>query len=155
MLSEWASIDDRVMGGISQSEMREVDGHYVFSGTVSLENNGGFASVRSAISLANVKDDALVKLRIKGDGRRYQLRFRTTTRLDGVAYAVAFDTVENEVNVLSFRLREFVPVWRGRSVQQAPMLKWRDVTQLGFMITDKQQGQFALEVQEVTWGARD
>ena len=45
----WAAIDDRVMGGISRSRLRhDRAGHAVFEGTVCLERNGGFASVRSS-----------------------------------------------------------------------------------------------------------
>jgi hypothetical protein len=45
----WQAIDDRVMGGISRSTLRhDPAGHAVFEGTVSLERNGGFASVRSS-----------------------------------------------------------------------------------------------------------
>lgn len=45
----WHAIDDRVMGGISRSTLRhDPAGHAVFEGTVSLERNGGFASVRSS-----------------------------------------------------------------------------------------------------------
>lgn len=44
----WHAIDDRVMGGISRSTLRHHPaGHALFEGTVSLERNGGFASVRS------------------------------------------------------------------------------------------------------------
>ena len=43
----WRSINDGVMGGLSSGGMRLEDGIAVFSGTLSLENNGGFSSVRS------------------------------------------------------------------------------------------------------------
>ncbi|MDP1650111.1 MAG: CIA30 family protein [Rubrivivax sp.] len=47
--NDWAAIDDRVMGGISRSRLRhDPKGHAVFEGEVSLERNGGFASVRSS-----------------------------------------------------------------------------------------------------------
>lgn len=43
----WAPIDDRIMGGVSQSRLSfHADGYAVFAGTVSMENGGGFASVR-------------------------------------------------------------------------------------------------------------
>ena len=41
----WRNIDDVVMGGLSSSEMVIEDGVAVFRGDVSLDNNGGFASV--------------------------------------------------------------------------------------------------------------
>ena len=45
----WRAIDDRVMGGVSRSRLRhDLAGHAVFEGEVSLEQNGGFASVRSS-----------------------------------------------------------------------------------------------------------
>ncbi|WP_010099680.1 CIA30 family protein [Verminephrobacter aporrectodeae] len=44
----WHAIDARVMGGISRSRLRSAPtGHAVFESEVSLEHNGGFASVRS------------------------------------------------------------------------------------------------------------
>jgi hypothetical protein len=44
----WFSIDDRVMGGVSSSRLRyDAASHAVFEGPLSLERNGGFASVRS------------------------------------------------------------------------------------------------------------
>ena len=47
-VNAWHAIDDRVMGGISQSRLKhEPASHAVFEGEVSLEQNGGFASVRS------------------------------------------------------------------------------------------------------------
>lgn len=47
-VTEWDAIDDRVMGGLSSSRLRhDPAGHAVFEGKVSLERNGGFASIRS------------------------------------------------------------------------------------------------------------
>ncbi|MEM0912157.1 MAG: CIA30 family protein [Pseudomonadota bacterium] len=151
MISEWASIDDSVMGGLSQSSMREEEGKYVFSGNVSLQNNGGFASVRSGVRLSNVSDDATVYIKVKGDGRKYQLRFRMRDDFDGVSYTVAFKTTKDHEIERTFRLQDFIPVWRGKRVSHAPSLRWQDVNQIGFMVTDKQQGQFRLEVNEVNW----
>src|SRR5512145_2802076 len=46
---DWSPVDDAVMGGVSRSRLRfDSGGHAVFEGAVSLANNGGFASVRTA-----------------------------------------------------------------------------------------------------------
>ncbi len=42
----WYAVDDGVMGGVSQSGFRVDAGAGCFGGEVSLENGGGFASVR-------------------------------------------------------------------------------------------------------------
>mgnify|MGYP003905390875 CR=1 FL=1 len=45
----WSAVNDDVMGGVSTSQFQRLtNGGAVFSGVVSLENNGGFASVRSS-----------------------------------------------------------------------------------------------------------
>lgn len=49
-VARWSAIDDVVMGGISHSRLdHDPAGHGVFAGVVSLERNGGFASVRSPV----------------------------------------------------------------------------------------------------------
>ena len=49
-VADFSAIDDRVMGGVSRSALRfDPAGHAVFAGLVSADNNGGFASVRSAV----------------------------------------------------------------------------------------------------------
>ena len=46
-LRYWSVVDDGVMGGVSQGSLRiNYEGHGVFSGYVSLENYGGFSSIR-------------------------------------------------------------------------------------------------------------
>lgn len=151
VMSEWLSIDDRVMGGISQSKMQVSKDSWVFSGELSLENNGGFASVRSLIDLGATEQEAFVRLKVKGDGKYYQLRFRTNRYMDGVAYSAGFQTKQGEVTYVELSLDDFAAVWRGRPVPRAAKLQWQDVSQIGFMISNKQEGDFALEVQSVTW----
>ena len=50
LAGRWRSLNDGVMGGVSDGRMRSaISGtHAVFEGTVRLENNGGFSSVRAS-----------------------------------------------------------------------------------------------------------
>ena len=71
----WKIINDDAMGGKSNGQMSmNTDGHGVFSGYVSTENNGGFSSVRYAPLGLHVKKFDRFKLRVKGDGKSYQSR---------------------------------------------------------------------------------
>lgn len=58
-LSNWRVVNDGVMGGTSRSKFYlNSKGHGCFDGTVSLENNGGFCSVKyefNSISLDKKK----------------------------------------------------------------------------------------------------
>ncbi len=66
---EWQSVNDGVMGGVSEGKFKITDKRTLeFFGTLSLENNGGFASVRTkAKKLGLGKGDTLVA-KVKGDG---------------------------------------------------------------------------------------
>ena len=73
--ARWVRVNDGVMGGLSQSEMRfTIEGTALFEGTLSLENNGGFASVRTIPDDFALGGYTGLAVRVKGDGRRYMLR---------------------------------------------------------------------------------
>ncbi|MCW8849646.1 MAG: CIA30 family protein, partial [Melioribacteraceae bacterium] len=75
---EWRIINDVVMGGVSKSSMKlEKDGSAKFSGTLSSDNNGGFASVRAYVENDHLEGFTGVIIKTKGDGNTYNLRIRT------------------------------------------------------------------------------
>ncbi|CAN1847401.1 Protein HIGH CHLOROPHYLL FLUORESCENCE PHENOTYPE 173, chloroplastic, partial [Linum perenne] len=95
----WGSLDDVVMGGVSESTF-QID----TTGVVSTANNGGFTSVRT--KNFSVPEDVSAydgfELRLKGDGRRYKLIVRTSSDWDTVGYTVGFDTTEGQWQSLMF-----------------------------------------------------
>lgn len=145
-LAPWQSIDDGVMGGVSTSRMRLEKGTAVFEGIVSLENNGGFASVRSAPASHDLSAWGGLVLRVQGDGQRYKLRLRTTDAFDGVNYEAAFIAPQQwtEVRIAFDALR---PVYRGRPVADHPPFDPSRVVTFGLMISDGQEGPFRLEIE--------
>lgn len=146
----WSPIDDAVMGGLSASRMQTTgDGTAVFSGTLSLENNGGFCSVRTAPADWDVADAEALVLRFRGDGLRYKLRLRTDDRWDGVSYELPFETEAGAWTELAFSISDFTPVWRGRLVRDAPALDPARIRTFGLMLSDKQAGPFRLEVESI------
>jgi monofunctional biosynthetic peptidoglycan transglycosylase len=145
--ARWVRVNDGVMGGLSQSEMRfTAEGTALFEGTLSLDNNGGFASVRTIPDDFALGGYAGLSVRVKGDGRRYMLRLRTDRYLDGPAYESGFDTVAETWVTVRVPFRDFVPTFRGRRLRNMPELDGADVRQIGFMLADKQAGSFRLEI---------
>jgi hypothetical protein len=84
--ADWRIINDTVMGGMSSSRFRILKGLAVFEGQVSLENNGGFASVRSQPGNDDLSKTRGLLLRVRGDGKSYSFRLRTTEAFDGISY---------------------------------------------------------------------
>ena len=146
-VDRWTSVNDVVMGGLSRSELVLTSrGTALFRGNVSLENYGGFASVRTSPYPYRLGGSEGVVLRVRGDGQRYQLRFRTDANWDGVAYQAGFDTVPDDWRLIRIRFADCTPIFRGRRVPDAPSLDGRLIQQIGLLIADKQAGPFQLEI---------
>lgn len=143
----WCIVNDGVMGGISSSKMNiSPNGNGQFRGTVSLENNGGFASTRALLTEKPTQEFEKVKIRLKGDGQKYSFRIRTDDYFDGVAYKNDFTTKQGEWEIIELSLKDFIPVWRGRQLSNIVPIAPKKIRQIGFLISDKQAGKFILEI---------
>lgn len=147
-LLEWGALDDVVMGGASQSNFMLKQDFGIWEGTITTENNGGFAGCRSrAVTPAlDVSSFTGIRLRVKGDGKRYKLIVRGpfnapycvvningnrsfTTALNntlftddynwnGIAWAYFFDTSKSpsDWETIDAPFKQFVPTLFARSV---------------------------------------
>jgi hypothetical protein len=149
-LGLWQTVNDGVMGGLSESGLESSgEGSAVFQGIVSLENDGGFASVRTQPEDFNLAGWDGFLLQVKGDGRTYRVRVHMDARFEGIAYQAKFDTREDEWIEARVSFAEFVPTFRGRTLKDAPPLDASKVQRMGIMIADKQEGPFRLEIRWV------
>jgi monofunctional biosynthetic peptidoglycan transglycosylase len=143
----WQIVNDDVMGGVSTSRFQILtNGGAVFSGVVSLENNGGFASVRSSPARHDLTGCGCFVIRLRGDGRRYKFTARTETGFDAPLYQSAFETKRGEWEEHRLAFKDFVPTFRGRTLTGVPPLNPAKVTSVGFLISDQQAGPFRLEM---------
>ena len=142
----WQIVNDDVMGGVSRGGFRLTNGVAVFRGEVSLENNGGFASVRSLPARHDLAGCDAFVIRARGDGRSYKFSARTARSFDSAIYQASFTTKKGEWEEHRLPLAQFVPTFRGRVLSSEPPLDPAKVTSVGFLISDKQEGPFQLEV---------
>jgi len=156
---KWMSIGDQVMGGTSHGRMRfDEQGFAVFEGNVSLENGGGFASVRHADVPLGTATTTGYRLRVRGDGKQYKLNLGVDRAFDSVQYQASFnpgaagqsqDCVEHMWVDIELPLACFEPRFRGRAVPGQASLDPERVCHVGLMVADRQAGPFRLEIQEI------
>lgn len=144
---DWRPVDDVVMGGRSASWASvSPGGALLFEGVVSLEDGGGFASLRSGPARHDFSGAAGIVLRLRGDGKRYRLSLRTGTAFDGVQYQATFSAPAGDWSLVELPWERFEARFRGRLVQDAPPLDPSQVQWLGLVIGDRQAGRFSLEL---------
>ena len=145
----WRVVNDSVMGGVSDSSFRAKGNTGVFTGNVSLANNGGFASVRSPVKMWLAPAAQALILRVKGDGKRYKMALRTQDDFSSASYQISFATRDGEWQEVRLPLKDFEPTFRGRKLRGLPQIKAESVRSLGFLISDKQAGPFRFEIQNI------
>jgi monofunctional biosynthetic peptidoglycan transglycosylase len=143
----WRAINDVVMGGVSSGGMDTTDeGTALFRGRVSLENSGGFASIRSQPGSWDLHAYSGIMIRVRGDGRTYKLNLRADSAFDGIVYRVSFETGEGEWQTLRLPFSEFRASFHGRAVPDAPPLDPGRIVSVGILTSNKQAGPFRLEI---------
>lgn len=144
---EWRAQNDDVMGGMSKGGAAIKDGILHFSGSLSLENNGGFAQIRMTGLDYNLSGKTGVKLRIQGDGRTYQFRLATEARYRGsrIAYSVPFATKTGESSETLVAFADLKPSHHGESLT-GPPADLSQVKEISLLIGDQREGAFSLKV---------
>lgn len=148
----WQTVNDGVMGGRSDGRFKiNEDKNMEFFGTLSLVNNGGFASVRARGGNLGLKANDVIVARVLGDGREYTVNVYTQTNFGGYSYRQSFQTRKDEWIEVKFPVNKFVATWRGR-VFPNENLDPGKVTGLGFLLGDNKAGSFKLEIEWIKVG---
>ncbi len=147
-IDNWNIVNDNVMGGISNSDLYITkENNLMFYGNVSLENNGGFASSRLRFGKGKLKDVKAFQLRVKGDGKIYKFRLRENYRSSN--YSTNFETKSGIWTNIEILVSDLSPMFMGYFSRNAKKLEIEKISSLGFQISDKQQGEFKLEIMHV------
>lgn len=138
------------MGGLSQGYVGVTQHKWIFSGKLSTENNGGFSSVYCTLPNLHKEIDAL-SIKIVGDGHCYHLRIRSLVDGYNVAYKVNISTQKKIIQQLTFKLSDFQATFRGRTLNNPPLLIPVNSTHVGFLISNTQAIDFSLQVDDITF----
>jgi NADH dehydrogenase [ubiquinone] 1 alpha subcomplex assembly factor 1 len=147
---DWYVQNDNVMGGRSEGGFEtEAQGELIFAGSTNT-NGGGFSSIRTQPFQLDLSAYDGIRLRVKGDGRRYTWQLQTTARYRGypVSYWAEFDTLDGEWSTVNIPFSSFYPQFRGFKLD-GPELDPSEMKELGLYIYDKKDGPFELRLNSV------
>jgi hypothetical protein len=146
-LDNWYLVNDTVMGGKSDSDFQlNNEGHAVFSGYVTTANNGGFASIRHDCKVENVEQFSEIQLKVKGDGKNYQLRVKKN-RSDYYSYIYTFET-SGTWETVSIPLEGMYASYRGRTLDK-PNFQADQISEIAILIGNKKKESFQLEIDAI------
>ena len=148
-ISQWRIVDDVVMGGRSDGNFTiNTNGHGEFSGEVSLENNGGFSSLRYDFETKNTSNYESFQLLIKGDGKPYQFRVKDS-RNKRYSYIYTFKTSGNW-ETITIPFHKMYPSFRGYKLDR-PNYDGKQMEEIAFLIGNKKAERFKLQIDNISF----
>jgi NADH dehydrogenase [ubiquinone] 1 alpha subcomplex assembly factor 1 len=147
---EWQTVNDGVMGGVSEGKFKITEEKTMtFFGTLSLANNGGFASVRSKAKKLGLEQGDILVAVVRGDGREYMLNLYPNRQRTAYSYRVKMPTKKDEWVEIKVPLDTFEATSFGRLVKGVGAVDPKEISSVGFMLSDKNAGPFQLEVESI------
>ena len=146
-LKNWYVINDTVMGGVSNGKMgKDAAGNVLFEGHVSLDNNGGFTSVRYDAGKIKLQGYSKFLIVLKGDGKAYQFRVKTNSK-DYYAYVYSFETTGNW-QTIEIPFSSMVPSFRGQLLNMANF-SGDYMEEIGILIGNKIAEDFKIAIDNI------
>jgi hypothetical protein len=146
-IQDWIVVDDVVMGGESASTFKlNEDGYGVFEGSISLDNNGGFSSVRYRFQKTMIQQYSTISIKLRGDSKKYQFRIKSNS---GAYYSyIAPFSTSGEWQQIEIPLKDMYPSFRGRKLAQ-PNFSKDYIEEITFLIGNKKVEKFKLVLDKI------
>ncbi len=148
---DWNVENDTVMGGESDGlfEITE-EGHGLFSGHVSLANDGGFTSILHTLDeTVDVSGNRVFTARVQGDGKKYTFRVRGSEDQEYFHQADFPTTGEWETVTIPFA--DMKAVHHGEPVD-VPNFAGGPVYEIQFLIANGQDEDFEIMLNNFCYG---
>ena len=150
MVEPWRAINDGVMGGLSEGEIAWKDTVMLWSGQTSLENNGGFASIRGPWEHHDLRAMNRAIIRCRGNGGPFKMTLETSQRW-WMPYAYTSFNPNDDWQDVVIDVEDFSwsQAQMGDLRNVAPSQELGDVLRIGLMKYDGTAQPFELEVASI------
>lgn len=146
-IERWVVIDDIVMGGRSKETFELYpDGYGVFEGDVSLENNGGFSSIRYRFDKIKVNENNKITFRVKGSKSSFQVRVKESIKTE-YSYIAEFSTT-GSWQTIEISLKDMYPSYRGRKLN-LPNFSHNQIEEITFLVGNGKAEKFQLLIDKI------
>ena len=145
---DWYSLNDGVMGGVSTGSVKLVDNQLLYRGQLSLENRGGFSTVRANVPKMD-KDATGVEIKVKGSARPFKLNLAKSTsdwNLNQWSYTM---DVESDWKTIKVPFTAFTHEIMGRRPGMVEPITARDIEKISIQISDKNTEPFELNIASI------
>ncbi|MFK7799947.1 MAG: CIA30 family protein [Aureispira sp.] len=150
--NNWQIVNDTVMGGRSQSQVQYTNNSVIFTGTVSLENNGGFASFRSPYGQWDLTTYKTLTIRYRSTGFDMAWTMKDQPPYYMPSFKGKLPNSKGKWSTVSFDLRALDAYRLGKPLgYQLSNKELKNIIRMGFISDEKRAGDFELEIDNITF----
>jgi NADH dehydrogenase [ubiquinone] 1 alpha subcomplex assembly factor 1 len=143
----WYAVNDGVMGGLSSGTLKETKKSMIFSGHVSLENNGGFASIRSKFDRYKLSKFTAVEIKYKSQDYDFAMMLEMNRMFYMPYFKFNLPNSQNKWKTVTIGLEEFEAYSLGKKLGYGlDENSKNDIIRLGFISNEKRAGKYEIEI---------
>lgn len=148
--ADWIIVNDGVMGGLSRGRVDYTENSVIFSGTVSLDNNGGFTSFRSPYKSYDLAIYNQVEIKYRSSGLACALSFDQYRRFWRPNHKMPLPSSSDQWITVTANLDELKEYQMGRATGRSMSENASGNTiRLGLITDAKEEGAFQLEIEYI------
>jgi len=146
--SDWVMISDNIMGGITKSTLEYQEDALKLSGNISLDNFGGFSSVKTKFKRIDLSAYKGIRIRYKSNNQKFAFTLEDTQNWTLPNYkGDFFNQKPNEWETSTILFKDFKEYQIGEPTgEKLEPERLRNIVRIGVITTEKKEGPFSLEI---------
>jgi monofunctional biosynthetic peptidoglycan transglycosylase len=145
---EWVLLSDNIMGGITKSKIEYTINSVILSGNISLDNYGGFSSIKTKYKRVDLSKYIGIKIKFKSTNQKFAFTLEDNQNWTQPNYKCEFspkkDDTWEEVIIYFKDFQEIVIGEPTGNMMESKSLN--NIVRMGIMTYEKKEGHFSLEV---------
>lgn len=149
---DWVVINDGVMGGLSEGDVEFRENSVLFSGAVSLENNGGFSSFKSPFQPFDLSGFDTLEVRYQSRGYPISFTLETERQFYKPYFKKGLPSVEKGWQTVRLALDQFQAYRIGYPMNAYLNSATKErIIRIGFITDAKKAESFGIEVDYISF----
>ncbi|MEM6802980.1 MAG: CIA30 family protein [Bacteroidota bacterium] len=145
--TDWKPLNDGVMGGLSNGQVELTENTLKFFGEVSLDNFGGFTSVKSPFGQYDLSNSDKITIRYKTEGQIISISLEDSEVFFNPYFKLLLPDTEGRWAIVEADISDFKEYNLGQGGSTSISDDFlRNVRRIGFITSKKSEGKFFVEV---------
>ena len=145
---EWVLLSDNIMGGVTKSKIEYTNNSVLLSGNISLDNYGGFSSIKTKYKSVDLSDYNGIKIKFKSTNQKFAFTLEDNQNWTKPNFKREFSPKKDDTwEELIIYFKDFQEVIIGEPTgNKMKSESLKNIVRMGIMTYEKKEGPFSLEV---------